>query len=285
MRNIGIFSDKEPPPMNPVQFEGSKPLFVDDDDNTFTVNTPYTMAGLMPSPTARPLPTPPPKEPKTPEPPRRLPRTPEPRRRKKEPPPIDHKLQLRKALKPLLEAGYTTLDNAESVAIMYGYLLDRSLSTENTYVYISIRTGFPLVVHRGSVSASDWWLEDMLIATGITSAFNSSPRLAQAREITARTERKYGKPADAFGHSLGGRIAEYSGANGFIMTYNKATGLFDARAKVGANQIDYRSPKDIVSLISEVQRRDSHIRHIKDTGLMNSHSVSSLPEVAGERRR
>jgi hypothetical protein len=125
----------------------------------------------------------------------------------------------------------------------------------------------------------------VLIATGITNAFNNSPRLSSARDITKKTEAKYGLPADAFGHSLAGRIAEYSDAHGTILTFNKAVGLFDARTRVNKNQVDYRSPKDIVSALSEVQPRDSHIRRIADAGLLRSHSIDSLPDIASARRR
>lgn len=261
------------------------PQFIDSDStDTFSVGI---TSSLFPQEAKTPEPEPQ----QTPEP-----QTPEPVRRNKPSSRVsvqpiftapNHKLQLRKALKPLLEASYKPIENAESVALKYGYVLDRKLSVENTYVYVSTQTGFPLVVHRGSVSATDWLLEDVLIATGITSAFNNSPRLALARDITQKTEAKYGLPTDAFGHSLGGRVAEHSGANGYIMTYNKAVGLFDARTQVSKNQIDYRSPKDIVSALSVFQPRETgaHIRHIEDTGIINSHSVEALPKVASERRQ
>jgi hypothetical protein len=176
------------------------------------------------------------------------------------------------------------MGNAETVALKYGFVLDRELSKDNARVYISSETGFPLIVHRGSSTATDWLLKDVLITTGITSAFNNSPRLSSARDTTKKTEAKYGLPADAFGHSLGGRIAEHSGANGIIMTFNKAVGLFDARTQVNKNQVDYRSPKDIVSVLSEFQPRDTNIRRIEDAGLLRSHSVDSLPDIVGERR-
>lgn len=153
-------------------------------------------------------------------------------------------------------------------------------------MYVNSLDDIPLIVHRGSVTPADWLIEDALIVTGLTELFGS-PRLAFAKEITLRVETKYGKPTDAFGHSLGGRLAEHSGANNIIFTYNKASGIQDIAKPINPNQTDYRGPKDIVSLLSTTQRRDTknRLRTLEDKGILNSHTLDSLPDIAEERRR
>ena len=66
--------------------------------------------------------------------------------------------------------------------------------------------------------------------------------------------------ADVFGHSLGGSLAEKSGAKGKITTYNKGVGLFDIGRKVGSNQVDHRSKNDVVSLLSLTQLHHNKLR-------------------------
>jgi hypothetical protein len=197
----------------------------------------------------------------------------------------DHLIRLRHALKPMIEASYMSIDDAENEAQIRNFMMDRGLSNENTYVYMDTQTGFPLIVHRGSVTAQDWLLEDLLLMTGVV-ALVSSPRLLTAKAITNEVQLKYGRDADSFGHSLGGYLAEESGANGYIMTYNKGSGFSDVAKTVKNNkQMDYRSAKDIVSLLSETQY-NNRIRYVgQDAGFIDAHSVSNLPDVAEERRR
>jgi hypothetical protein len=56
----------------------------------------------------------------------------------------------------------------------------------------------------------------------------------------------------------------------------------DIRKKTNPNQIDYRSYKDIVSLLAETQ--DTNIKYIaNDKGLLYSHGTDILPSIQ-ERR-
>jgi hypothetical protein len=133
------------------------------------------------------------------------------------------------------------------------YLLDRELSSADTRVWVNRRSGVPVVVHRGSKTARDWFVEDAAIAIG---AAQNTARVKKARIVTRLTETKYGVPADAVGHSLGGRLAEVSGAHGEIITFNKAAGLGDLFAipEAGERQLDVRTAPDAVSLLSTTQQ-------------------------------
>lgn len=269
MRPLGIFTDPEELEMYPMRPRAIffSPEFMDDDDDATIPIIPIFQRYSSKKPEA---PDPVPSDPVP------VPRKPKPVK------PADAKTQLHRAFKPLLIQGYKPMATAESEAVKYGYHFDETLSTQDTYVYVSSTTGRPLIVHRGSVTAVDWLLEDTLILTGLIN-ITSSPRIAQARRITALAKNKYNKHVDAFGHSLGGRVAEVSGADGHIMTYNKAVGFGDTMNQVNSNQIDYRQEKDVVSLMSELQPRKTKIRHITDAGIINSHTVKALPEIAPAR--
>ncbi|KAJ1631009.1 hypothetical protein T492DRAFT_1115900 [Pavlovales sp. CCMP2436] len=153
----------------------------------------------------------------------------------------------------LARASYMPLPQAAEFVKTLGYTLDTELSRQNTMVFVDAN-GQPTVAHRGSVTAKDWLVDDALIAVG---AHKNTDRLNLSRSITAAAEKKYGKPANTVGHSLGGRLAEQSGAGGQIVTINKAAGLGDIgrRQPSGTRQTDVRVGNDAVSGLSSLARR------------------------------
>ena len=190
----------------------------------------------------------------------------------------DHLQVLLATFKEMLHLGYQAIDFAEVKAREYGYVMDRELSTFDTYVYLNTETRFPLIVHRGSITAADWIIEDGLILSTLTD-FISSPRSIYARRITRRTMVKYKKDVDCFGHSLAGRLAEVSQATGYILTYNKAAGFQDIGKKINPKQYDFKSENDIVSLLAGTQRRsDNSLTTVKDKGLVGSHALTHLSD-------
>ncbi|KAJ1624839.1 hypothetical protein T492DRAFT_1124080 [Pavlovales sp. CCMP2436] len=153
----------------------------------------------------------------------------------------------------LARASYLLLAQASAYGESMGYTLDKELSRPNTMVFVD-RSGQPVVAHRGSVTAKDWLVDDALIAVG---AHKNTDRLNLALSIMAATEKKYGRPANSVGHSLGGRLAEQSGSGGQIVTINKAAGLGDIgrRQPSGTRQTDVRTRMDAVSALSSLARR------------------------------
>jgi hypothetical protein len=194
---------------------------------------------------------------------------------------MTHLQKLKMMFKRMLEASYKTPEEAEDIGKVYGLVFDNDLSNENTYVYYDMETRFPLITHRGSTTLLDWTVSDVLILTGLQHIV--MPRVSIAREIVRKTEEKYRKASDGYGHSLGGFVAEQAGHKGFILTYNKAAGFGDIRKKIrNPKQIDYRNQLDIVSLLSETQ--ETQIKYIENKqGILSSHSLDILPSMQ-ERR-
>ena len=66
-------------------------------------------------------------------------------------------------------------------------------------------------------------------------------------------ESKYIKPVTVFGSSLGGSLAERSGAHGRIVTHNMGVGIMDIGKTIPRNQVDYRNKNNLVSLLALTQ--------------------------------
>ena len=154
----------------------------------------------------------------------------------------------RKDLYPLLKFSYENQKDAARDAKNLGYSYDSALSNNETKVFV--KGGKPTIVHRGSKRLTDW-AEDALILVGLG---KHGHRQKQAERITKRVEAKYGS-SNAVGHSLGGRLAENSGAHGNIITYNKTVGFADLGTKKNSKrQLDVRNSGDIVSVLGHTQR-------------------------------
>jgi hypothetical protein len=178
-------------------------------------------------------------------------------------------------LKPLLKASYQSTKDARDTLRNAGYTLDQQLSNANTKVFTD-QLGKPHIAFRGSKHILDWVRDDPLIALGLG---RYAPRVQQAQDITKKVEEKYHQPADVFGNSLGGALAERSGAHGKIVTHNKAVAITDIGKTIPKNQQDIRSIQDPVSVLSLTQKHKG--RFVNTTpllGLVDSHLYSSLPD-------
>ena len=136
------------------------------------------------------------------------------------------KSQLRDDLGDLVKASYLPQKEAEKKLKDKGYKYDYELSKMNTKILLD-PNGQPIILHRGSKTARDF-LDDGLLLFGLE---KYSKRFQDAKKITKEVEEKYNKSASTIGHSLGGSLAEKSGAHGDIITYNKRSGLADIGSK------------------------------------------------------
>lgn len=176
--------------------------------------------------------------------------------------------KLRKDAGELMKASYETQADAEKRMSKKGYTYDKDLSSMESKVFVNKR-GKPVIVQRGSTRLSDW-AEDGLIAVGLGSLGN---RQKKAIELNKKVEQKYGKPVDAVGHSLAGRLIENSGAKGNIITYNKAAGLGDIGKSFSKKQLDIKTSEDLPSLLSNTQYHNVEVVKQKE------HSINPFKEV------
>lgn len=152
-------------------------------------------------------------------------------------------------LKPILDASYQNQKEAAKTLAKQGYTYDKQLSTNESKVFVD-KKGNPNIAFRGSKTVKDFLLTDTALAFG---AEKLTPRFKEAKRLTSLVEQKYGRSADVFGHSLGGSLAEKSGATGKITTFNKGAGIGDIGKKVQSNQLDIRTSTDPVSALALLQ--------------------------------
>ena len=185
----------------------------------------------------------------------------------------------KKLIKPILEASYQPKKLASKTLAKSGYTLDKKLSTNESKVFID-EQGNPNIAFRGSTNAKDFLFSDPLLAIG---ASRYDPRFKEAKRLTQKVEQKYGKPVDVFGHSLGGRLAEASGAKGEIITYNKGVGYGDIGKTIPKNQTDIRTKSDIVSVLSLTQKHKNGDLITLPTPLLQNplkaHSLENLDKI------
>ncbi|KAJ1625457.1 hypothetical protein T492DRAFT_843906 [Pavlovales sp. CCMP2436] len=149
---------------------------------------------------------------------------------------------LRRDLPAFLRASYAPLYAAGMEMGKLGYSMDMKLSTNEAKAFFSATTG-AVVCFRGSVNASDW-AENLQLGVGIF-----GPRHQRSKALMEKVQAKYG-PAHAIGHSLGGHLAEHSGARGLVLTVDKAVGVRDLGAQSNPNELDIRARGDAVSALS-----------------------------------
>lgn len=172
-----------------------------------------------------------------------------------------------------MEASYLNQNEASQKLSNLGYKYDHDLSTPESKVFTDAK-GKPHIAFRGSKRVSDFLISDVKLALGL---HKYDRRFREAQHLTKLVEDKYGQGADVFGHSLGGSLAERSGAGGKIVTYNKGTGILDIGRKIGANQVDHRTKNDVVSLLSLTQSHHNKLRE-NDSGkhplnIVGNHSI------------
>ena len=190
-------------------------------------------------------------------------------------------------LKNALKSSYLSNDKAEKELQKFGYTLDKDLSGQRAKVYTDAN-GKPTIVYRGTNNLKDW-VTNLSIPLGLAHTTN---RVKHSKMVAKQVEAKYGQPANAVGHSLGGYLAEVSGANGNVVTYNKAS---VGTPKRNAHQIDIRTSRDVVSMLTPKNTNDITIRSaaigtkvpvkppflLKD--LLTEHKTDALGREQGDR--
>ncbi len=185
--------------------------------------------------------------------------------------------QLRKDTGDLLKSSYLPQKDAKARMEKKGYGYDDQLSSMNTKVFV--KDGKPTIVHRGTTTVKDI-IDDGLLAIGLG---KYGFRYKNAKRVTEKAEKKYGQAADTVSHSLGGWLAENSGAHGNIITYNKGTGLGDLFTKKNsARQLDITTKGDLVSALGATQNANKEVIDnrfkSKDPikNLLNAHGTDNL---------
>lgn len=174
-------------------------------------------------------------------------------------------------LSAIFEASYQDPKVAARTLESKGYTFDTELSSPTSKVFIDPQ-GNPNIAYRGTHRVEDV-LTDIQLGLGF-----KTKREKDAKELAKRVEAKYGKSATAYGHSLGGNLAEKAGVGGNVYTYNKAVGIKDVRKTIPKTQFDYRTEKDVISLPSLLQKGGNKISIASDKkdSVLKAHKLTSF---------
>jgi hypothetical protein len=174
-------------------------------------------------------------------------------------------------IKAIFEASYENPKDARKTLESRGYKYDDEFSSPDTKVFVD-NLGNPSIAYRGSHRVEDA-ITDLKLGVGL-----STKRQADAKDIAKKVEAKYGKAANAYGHSLGGNLAENSGVSGSITTFNKAVGIKDIFKTIPKRQTDYRTEKDVVSAPSLLQKggKKITIASNKKDSILKAHKLDAF---------
>lgn len=174
-------------------------------------------------------------------------------------------------IKDILKASYKTQRGAKEQLEQQGWTYDPALSTIKDKVFLD-QAGNPVVLHRGSKRiGEDWIMSNLPLAFGVE---RYSPRFQESKKIITQVREKYDKPVTSIGHSLGGALAEKSGAEK-VITYQKGTGLFDVAKQIPWNQTDIRTKYDLPSALSTYQTGGNKISLEGSVLPVTTHSIDA----------
>lgn len=178
-------------------------------------------------------------------------------------------------LKSGLKASYMGNNNkAEEELLKSGYTLDKEMSGKRAKVYTDT-DGKPTIAYRGTNNFHDI-ITDFAIPLGLA---QHTKRMAHSKTLAKKVEEKYGQSANAVGHSLGGYLAENSGAHGNIATFNKAS--VGGKNK-NSKQIDIRTKRDLVSIFTPKKKSNITIAS-RSKNPLKEHTTDSLGRADAER--
>lgn len=179
-------------------------------------------------------------------------------------------------LKELLKASYKSQKEAQQILQPYGYTYDPALSSITDKVFLD-KSGNPIVLHRGSKRIIEDWLSSNLpLAVGLE---GGTERFKKSKKVIEELRQKYPeKSITSVGHSLGGSLAEKSGADKAI-TFNKGAGLGDIGKQIPSTQTDIRTRFDLPSILSTTQTGGKRIELPGSLNPIETHNVSvGLPQ-------
>lgn len=150
----------------------------------------------------------------------------------------------------LIKAGYShDIERKMKILQKQGFIYDAELSSKKVTVAYDPTTKHAVVIFKGTdpSNVSDVWT-DLHILGGTRPEQLS--RVQHSREIIRMTREKYGDGnVIAAGHSLGGYLAQHSGAD-HVMTFNKLS-VGDDKETLAEYQTDFRNRSDIASLMQD----------------------------------
>ncbi len=179
-------------------------------------------------------------------------------------------------LHDLLDSSYKRNYEANIIGNVHGLKLDHDLSNSENKVFVDHENNSH-VVFTGSKKPDDI-ITNASLLLGLE---NYHPRFINSKKLIDKVKSKYNnKNINAYGDSLGGRLAEHVADKvDKVITNNKAISKNDLFKKINSNQIDIRSGSDPVSILGAYSQTGGQKKTIKNTNYFNlvkSHSYKNI---------
>jgi hypothetical protein len=178
-------------------------------------------------------------------------------------------------LHDLLDSSYKRNFEAEMIGNVHGLKLDHELSNSENKVFVDPDNNSH-VVFTGSKKPDDL-ITNASLLLGLQ---DYHPRFIKSKNLINKVKSKYNNNINAYGDSLGGRLAEHVADKvDKVITNNKAVGKKDIFKKINSNQIDIRSGSDPVSFLGAYTQSGGQKKTIKNTNYLNllkSHSYKNI---------
>ena len=180
-------------------------------------------------------------------------------------------------LKQVLKASYLNQAGAKKSLENQGYKYNDKLSNNEAKVFEDAQ-GKPNVVFRGTKASKLKDLRsDVMLGLGLQ---KYDKRFRDSNALIKQVETHYGQKPIAYGHSLGGALAQESNKKGQVITYNKGVGLSSIGKTIPKTQQDYRTNQDLVSGLSILERKPhKNVTTFKtQTDPLTAHNLNQLPD-------
>ena len=178
-------------------------------------------------------------------------------------------------LHDLLDSSYKRNFEAEMIGNVHGLKLDHELSNSENKVFVDPDNNSH-VVFTGTRKVGDL-ITDASLLLGLQ---DYHPRFKTSEKLIDKVKSKYNNKINAYGDSLGGRLAEHVADKvDKVITNNKAISKNDLFKKINSNQIDIRTGSDPVSFLGAYTQSGGKKKTIKNTNYLNlvkSHSYKNI---------
>lgn len=177
-------------------------------------------------------------------------------------------------LTQLIAASYQGTNEGAATGAAAGYTFDPEFSNRRQKVFTDAY-GNPIVDFTGSRVAGDWLFADLPMALGLE---QHTKRFKDSQKIVNDVRNKYGdRPVTAIGHSLGGSLAEHSGADR-VIAVDKGVGLNGIGKQLGEHNTSIRASSDLVSGLQVTQRGGNKI-NLSQTHFMDPLNAHDFQHV------
>ena len=184
-------------------------------------------------------------------------------------------------LQGLINSSYMTNEDAKKIGKSLGFKLIHKLSSRDQKVFLD-NQGNPFIAYTGSRKFTDFAITDPALLMGF---HGFTPRFRKSQALAEKVRSRYHKPITMVGSSLGGSLSEYSAnKEDKVITMNKGIGFTQIGKKIHDKQTDLRSPTDLISMFSNLQRGGKKI-DIDGSFSVNplvSHNSSHLSKIRSD---